>query len=268
MENIFDAAKDFEIIDFHTHPFWSAESNICAYKDSFDMRSSDIKAEMNSFGISRIAGSVLFKDKERFSSPLEKIRESNRMSLKLREELSDFYVPGFHIHPDYVEESIGEIRYMASRGVYLIGELVPYMDSWEAYDASGIFPILDEAEKYGMTVSFHTMASETIDAMVASHPNVNFVAAHPGERESLLLHVERMKRYPNLYLDISGTGIFRYHAIKYLVSEVGSERVLFGTDYPICNPGVYVGGLLCEGFSESELENIFSNNAKRLLRLK
>ena len=266
MKTVFDAVKNFEIIDFHTHPFFSLESNICAYKDSFDMRAEDIKAEMAAFGISRIAGSVVFKDKERFSSPFEKIMAANRAALMLRERLSDFYIPGFHIHPDFVEESISEIRYMASQGVYLIGELVPYMDSWERYDASGLLPILDEAEKHGMTVSFHTMATETIEAMVSSHPNVNFVAAHPGERDSLLAHIERMKKYPNLYLDISGTGVFRYHAIKYLVSEVGSERVLFGSDYPICNPGVYVGGLLSEGFTEGELENIFSNNAKRLLR--
>jgi predicted TIM-barrel fold metal-dependent hydrolase len=53
--------------------------------------------------------------------------------------------------------------------------------------------------------------------------------------------------------------------LRYAVDQVGSERILFGTDYPICNPGVYIGGVLAEPISDEAKENIFSKNAKRLL---
>ena len=267
MKNVLERINEFEIIDFHTHPFLDNNSNICAYKDSFDVKCSEIKKYLPSLGISKIAGSVIRTDRESFENPLDKILKTNRDALALSEMLGDFYIPGFHVHPDYVEESIDEIRFMAARGIRLIGELVPYHDSWDRYDHKGLLPILDEAERHGMTVSFHTMELDSIEAMVASHPNVNFVAAHPGEKNQVLFHVDLMKKYKNLYLDLSGTGIFRYHALRYMVSEVGSERILFGTDYPTCNPGVYVGGVLSEPLSDRDFENIFSLNAKRLLQI-
>ena len=79
------------------------------------------------------------------------------------------------------------------------------------------------------------------------------------------MHVGRMKKFPNLYLDISGTGLFRYGLLASSVKTVGSERILFGTDYPICNPRMYVQAVLGEHVTDKEKENILYGNAKRLL---
>jgi predicted TIM-barrel fold metal-dependent hydrolase len=266
MKTVFERVNDFEIIDFHTHPFFDNTSNICAYKDSYKMGAEDMELEMRSFGISRMVGGVIRLDRENFEGkPFEKILAENRDALKLRDLLGGFYVPAFQIHPDFIEESIEEIRFMKNEGVRLIGELVPYHESWERYDHEGLHPIFEEAEKAGMAVDFHTMALDSIESMVKAHPGVTFIAAHPGEKDQLLFHIDLMKKYENLCLDISGTGIFRYHALAYAVKEVGSERIFFGSDYPVCNPGVYVGGLLAEPLSDRDFENIFSLNAKRIL---
>ena len=67
---------------------------------------------------------------------------------------------------------------------------------------------------------------------------------------------------------LSGTGIIRYGVTKRLIDSVGSDRILFGTDYPTCNPGMFVGGILFDNLlKDSEKEKIFSLNAKRLLGL-
>ena len=265
MKNVFERVGDFEIIDFHTHPF-SINNNICAYKATLDMSEEDMIPTLRACGISAICGSVIqVDDRESYPTVFEKNKAANREALALRDRMGGFYIPGFHINPDFVEESIEEIRFMSSKGVKLIGELVPYHDEWDSFAHEGLHPILEEAEKHGMTVSFHTMSQETIDTMVAAHPGVTFVAAHPGEGELFYGHIERMKKYENLYLDISGTGLYRYHSLRLLVKELGSERILFGTDYPTCNPGCFVGGVLCEPLSDSDFENIFSKNAKRIL---
>ena len=267
MKTLFDRVGEFEIIDFHTHPF-SVNNNICAYKRAFDMREEEMIPLLRSLGISAMCGSVIqVDDRLNYANAFEKIKTSNREALALAERLGGFYIPGFHVHPDYVDESIEEIRFMSERGVKLIGELVPYHDSWDSYAHEGLCAILEEAEKHGMVVSFHTMSHATIDTMVAAHPGVTFVAAHPGETDQFYGHIERMKKYGNLYLDISGTGLYRYHSLALLVKELGSERILFGSDYPTCNPGCFIGGVLCEPLSDSEFENIFSKNAKRLLGL-
>ena len=258
--------QGFEIIDFHTHPFANIKSNICNYRTHYDMKEEDIKKSLIPLGVSKIAGSVII-----FHEPVENfdaVKRCNDEALALRDRLDGFYVPGFHVHPDYVEESIKEIRRMSEAGVNLIGELVPYLQGWKAYNEEGLFPILEEAARHSMVVSFHDMAFDTIDEMIERNPDVTFVAAHPGEYNAALRHIERMKKYENVYLDISGTGIFRWHMLRYAVDHVGSERILFGSDYPICNPGVYIGGVLAEPISDEAKENIFSKNAKRLLKLK
>ena len=111
------------------------------------------------------------------------------------------------------------------------------------------------------------MGLDRMEEMAKKHPDITFVFAHPGERNILLQHIDVMKKCDNVYLDLSGTGIFRYSAVKKLVSEVGAERILFGSDYPVCNPFAYVGGVMGEDLSDKEKELIFSGNAKRILGL-
>ncbi len=42
-------------------------------------------------------------------------------------------------------------------------------------------------------------------------------------------------------------------------------KQFFGSDYPVCNLKMYIGGVLDEHLSDSELEAVFSENAKRVL---
>lgn len=74
-----------------------------------------------------------------------------------------------------------------------------------------------------------------------------------------------MKKHENLCLDLSGTGLFRYGVLKYLIREVGADRILFGTDYPICNPRMYVEAIYGEEITEEERELVFHGNVERIL---
>lgn len=261
---------NFEIIDFHTHPFKEEKNNICFHKDSLKMGVENTEKVLRELGITKICGSVIDSDNKRYSSCIEKIKSNNRKALELRERYKDFYIPGFHVHPDFVEESVNEIHFMKKEGVKLIGELVPYLDGWNNYASCGLSSILEEAGKCNMVVSFHTIdePSENIDKMVKSHKDVIFVAAHPGEYNVLMNHIERAKKYENYYLDLSGTGMFRYGMLRRAIDAFGADRILFGSDYPVCNPAMYVGGVLFDSLiTDSEREKIFALNAKRLLEI-
>ena len=192
---------------------------------------------------------------------------SRRQFLKIFWRFLCTGLPG--LHPDFVDESIAEIEEIDAQGVRLIGVLVPYLHGWSDYSNRNLSKILDEAGKRHMVVSFHTMPDEQdeMTRMVLEHPDVTFVAAHPGEKEVYMRHLERMELCGNLYLDLSGTGIFRYGTVACGVERVGSERFLFGTDYPICNPRMYVQAIYQEPISEADRENIMHRNAERLLRL-
>lgn len=261
---------DFEIIDFHTHPFKESSENICAHKEYCNMSAENTPQYLRGLGISRICGSVL-DSKRPFpegTTLWDRLSYSNNVALELAREYDGFYIPGFHVHPRYVSESCAEIERMSRLGVRLIGELVPYMDEWKDYSCREFDEILDTAESYHMIVSFHTMDNDQIDAMVKKHPRVTFVAAHPGERENALRHFERMKMSENYYLDLSGTGLFRHGMLRHGIDVAGSERFLFGSDFPVCSPAMNIGALLLDSlYTDAERENIFSKNARRLLGL-
>ena len=51
--------KDFEIIDFHTHPFSGEKNNICAHSAYCGMSPEQTIETMDKLGVSKICGSVL-----------------------------------------------------------------------------------------------------------------------------------------------------------------------------------------------------------------
>ncbi len=71
--------------------------------------------------------------------------------------------------------------------------------------------------------------------------------------------------YPNLHLDISGSGIDRYGILRKAIDTIGKEKLLFGTDYPVNNPAVYVHGALFEPLAEEEFDALFAGNFLRLI---
>lgn len=261
---------NFEIIDFHTHPFTGKNNNICMYYDNCDITKETTVDYLKGMGITRIAGSVItWEDTlDKDMSVWDKIILNNNTALELADFYNGFYIPGFHVHPDYVKESCEEIERMNKKGVKLIGELVPYHDGDWSYSCKGFDEILDVAKQYGMIVNFHTDNNDAIDEMVRKHPDVTFVGAHPGEKDYFLRHLERMRMSENYHLDLSGTGLFRHAMLRYGIDMYGKERFLFGSDYPVCNPAVYVGGVIYDSLlTDEEKEYVLSKNAKRLLGL-
>ncbi len=260
----------FEIIDFHTHPFSEPAENICRHAEYCKMSADNTPEYLKGLGISHICGSVLDAKKEfaEGTTVWERLRYSNSMALELADKYGGFYTPGFHVHPMYVRESCEEIEKMSAKGVRLIGELVPYMDEWSDYSSKEFDEILDAARMYNMIVSFHTMDNDQIDSMVKKHPDVTFVAAHPGEYDNAIRHFERMRLSENYYLDLSGTGLFRHGMLRHGIDVCGAERFLFGSDFPVCSPAMNIGAIFLDTlYTDDEKEKIFSKNAKRLLGL-
>lgn len=56
-----------------------------------------------------------------------------------------------------------------------------------------------------------------------------------------------------------------YGIIERLVHDVGSERILFGTDMPWFDEYQAVGGVLSAKITEKDMRNILSDNARRIL---
>ncbi len=92
-------------------------------------------------------------------------------------------------------------------------------------------------------------------------PDTTFILAHSGCFDFEYI-IDIMKKYPNTYTDIS---VQPAANIKKLIGEIGSERILFGTDYPFVTQAFSILSVLRATEIEQERVNIFSDNAKKLL---
>ena len=92
-------------------------------------------------------------------------------------------------------------------------------------------------------------------------PDTTFILAHSGCFYFEYI-IDIMKKYPNTYTDIS---IQPSENIKKLINEIGSERLLFGTDYPFVSQAFSILSVLRATEVEQDRINIFSKNAKKLI---
>lgn len=268
---VYEGLSEYEIFDFHAHPYINPRRNRGIYPHLLALDTPEALAEdLAKSGISGFAGSVLGGIDGGPANPtgdFAQIAAANEEALALRRRLGEVYYPGIHIHPDFVDESCAEIDRAADLGFCLIGELVHYSFGWD-FTHPGLLPILEHALSRKMVLSLHVSGEEDIRgaaALADRFPRLPIILAHPGDGGRPRAHAEAMKGRKNMAIDLSGGGLFRYGTLTFLVRELGAERVFFGTDYPICTPSLYVGGVLCERISREELALVFAGNAKRIL---
>ncbi|NLF92576.1 MAG: amidohydrolase [Oligosphaeraceae bacterium] len=253
---------DYEIIDAHLHPFLHPDCCINQYQAVQTVEG--FVAHLRQQGISLCAGSIVRKLAGDDFTP---IRALNQDALEFRQQYPGFYLPGAHVHSQFPDESCQELERLHAQGVRLIGELVPYYMAWDAYAVSSMNPVWDLASQLGYVVSIHPTTLEDIEQLLTLFPKLNVIIAHPGERADYLQKLALLKRHPNAYLDICGTGLFRHGMLAYGVKEVGVERFLFGSDFPVCSAAMQVGGVLGENLTRKQREAIFAGNARKLFAL-
>ena len=254
--------EGYRIVDAHCHPIADklADCKLNAYRTPDN--TTDFFSEMRTYGVDFCVGSVIRPTKE--PKDFTPFAETNAAGFELEQQYADYYQTGIRINPLFVKESIAELEKYHKQGVTWIGELVPYISGYTSCSSPEILEIFAVARDLGMTVNIHSPATDDIDNLMKNLPDLKVVAAHPGERAMVLERTELMKRHKNLHWDISGTGLFRWGMLRYLVEQCGPEKLLFGTDFPICNISMQVYGVLSERISDEAKVAIFSGNYDRL----
>ena len=253
----------FKIIDFHCHPFLCDDERIGGYVNLVNLSTEEFFNHMSFCGVSICSGSVIGKKTNRF----EDLHNFNLHALKLREKYPDRYIPGFHIHPDFVEESIKEVDFAIENGVKLIGELVPYHHGWQDYSSTGFMKILDYINSKKLIVSMHigeVAEIEQLEKAIALYKDTTFVLAHPGYGERIEKHIEILQKYPNAYLDLSGSGIDLFGTVKKLTESTDYKKILFGSDFPVTTPGAWISAVMGENITDDAKRHILGINAERI----
>ena len=249
-----------KIIDAHIHPFIDPENNIAFF--GAPKTGEEYMNELKSLHFDQVCGSVVVRKK---MESMDEVRNINRIALKIKDMYPGFYEPGIHVYDADPEGSCRELEEMRKvHDVRWIGELVHYMMGTGLYNSSGMFQIYETARDLKMPVNIHCDDLDVVADILKNFPDLNVILAHPGDCGNALKRLEFISQYKNAYMDISGTGLFRWNMLRYAVDLCGSEKLLFGTDFPICSPGMNLGGVLSEHLTEEEFDNVLGLNFLRL----
>ena len=254
--------EGYYIVDAHCHPAADEVAGCLVNAYGTPGNEQGFFAEMRAAGIDFCCGSILRTAPD--PDDLDGTVKCNAAALRLEKSYPDYYQAGICIQSHFVKESIAEIEKYHQLGVTWLGEIVPRRHGYSAYSSPEMLEILGAARDLGMTVSIHPTNDEDISRLAENLPDLTIIAAHPGQRPDVLGRAEMMRRYPNLHWDLSGTGLFRWGMLKYLVDRCGAGKLLFGTDFPICNIAMQIYGVLAEHISDEAKTAIFSGNFKRL----
>lgn len=107
---------------------------------------------------------------------------------------------------------------------------------------------------------------DIFSSVAKTYSKINWIMGHSGGPYGSFRAVEIAKELRNVYLDIT-LSMCPARQIEFFVKEVGSERVLFGSDNPFIDPRPQIGRVGLAEISQRDRVNIFSNNARRFIQL-
>lgn len=174
----------------------------------------------------------------------------------------------------WVKPSVdGELEYLKSRRDFIHGvKLHPSVDRIRVTDPV-VAPYLDFAASEGLPVMIHCgrweeMASYRLALEAArTHPNCAFILSHMGgdtpDLEMGTIDAIVNGGLGNVHLGTEG--VREYWAVQTAVEVLGADRVIFGSDFPLGHPRMYMGLIDALKIDERDRALILGSNILKLV---
>lgn len=174
-----------------------------------------------------------------------------------------------------------ELARCADAGLSGVGELMPDGQGYTLGEVDLLAPLMEGARALGWPVLTHTTepvghtypgkGRASLDDAVqlaTRFPETVLVLAHWGGG---LLFYELMpelrRALTNVYYDTAASSYLYDDAIFPLAAGLAGPKVLFGSDYPLLNPGRLLARARASGLDGEALAGVLGKNAARLLGL-
>ena len=104
--------------------------------------------------------------------------------------------------------------------------------------------------------------------ILEKYPTLTVVGAHFGGWSVWEEATEKLSKYKNFFVD-SSSSLYAMSPkkAKELIMAYGTDRVLFGTDYPMWEPEAEMERFMMVELSDKEREDIFFNNAIKIFAI-
>ncbi|MEG0852974.1 MAG: amidohydrolase family protein [Angelakisella sp.] len=173
------------------------------------------------------------------------------------------------LHPEY-EDIEGELARIVELGLHGI-KLHPDFQKFDIDDAEAM-PLYCGAEQAGLPILFHMgdvrydfSAPVKLAAVAEKFPDLICIAAHFGGYQCWQ-DAERYLGQPNIYYDTSSSlcTLNTSDAVR-IIERFGTDRFMFGTDYPMWLHEQELERFLALPFTEEQRHDMLWNNFERLL---
>lgn len=186
-----------------------------------------------------------------------------------RKKYMDRFIPYLRMDPGYGEKAVNALKLAVEKYNFKGVKLHPVDYSLAPFEETTI-ELLNMAAYYDIPVLYHCSDEMMclpleIEWAAEQCPKTKIVLGHMGGffHQEDALNVA--KRNENVFLETCEQPYSQ--SIKRAVKEIGSERILFGTDMPTDNPILEVKKIKLAGLKMQEEENIFYNNIAKILKL-
>ena len=210
---------------------------------------------------------------------LRRTRARNDGLLQLAEDSGHFFYPVCSVHPADGRAALDEIDRVAAAGAAWL-KLHPNTQQFDVADPA-VATVVERATEKGLPVLFDAYSPWDANQpgkfvnLATAVPEAKLILAHAhGPGFSQLLVYDVMGRYPwwrrNVWVDISVTGPMLSggpfaEQFAWVLRKVGTDRVIFGSDYPLDDPMTAARAVADLGFTVAEQAAILHDNAESLL---
>ncbi len=186
------------------------------------------------------------------------------------------------IQPLAGDKALKELERCARNGVKGIGEMRPDVQDFDLKDSSVMRPVIETAVKHNLIFLTHAsepvghqyfgkgnITPEAIYPFILNFPDLKVVCAHwGGGLPFYALMPEVGKALSNVYFDTAATPfLYKPQIFQQIADIAGSDKILFGSDYPLLSPKRIIDQLESTGLSQEDKAKILGGNAQRLLSI-
>jgi predicted TIM-barrel fold metal-dependent hydrolase len=175
------------------------------------------------------------------------------------------------VNGNFPEASLDELERCFARPGVMIIKVHPWYTRCALSD-NRMTGIYEFATKRKLIVLAHTWldgdpygSMDMFAATARDHPDIRWIMGHSGGPFGSRRAVDIARELPNVFLD-TALSMCPARQIEFFVNEVGSSRVLFGTDNPFIDPRPQIGRVGLAGIALRDKVAIFGENAKKSLR--
>ena len=215
-------------------------------------------------------------------SDVDRVRETNDYILEAAARSGGRLIPFCMVQPAAGEAHVrAELERVARAGARGLGELRPAQQGYRLRGETAAL-LAWGSRHYGLPLLFHVseplghpypgkagLPLADFAQFVCEQPETEVIGAHwGGGLPFFALMPEIRAALGNVYLDTAATRLLYDDAIFRIVTELlGPERILFGSDYPLCEPATEIARIRALGLPPEATAAILGGNAARLLRL-